>query len=203
MRNPCHLAAAAAALLLSACEKPAGPVGAPAPQVAVPPSATPSAPMVGSALPTQPSLADPVFGPEFVDRAGGSNLFGIAEAKLALTRSKSADVKAFASDMIAAHTKSNAALQAAVDASGQTTDLPTVLPDDLQVRYAALAEAAASGFDKAYLADQVAAHQDALDALRIYARRGDTPALKQFAAAATPIVEDHLARAKALQGPPS
>ena len=101
--------------------------------------------------------------------------------------------------MIEAHTKSNAALQAAVDASGQTTELPTALPDDSQTRYAALALTAAGGFDKAYVADQIAAHQDALEGLRIYARRGDTPALKKFAADAAAVVEDHLTRAKALQ----
>ena len=197
--NTPRLWAAAAALLLSACEKPAPPEAAPAATVAAAPGATTAEPLVASALPAQPSLADPVFGPEFVDRAGGSNLFEIAEAKLALTRSSRADVKAFASAMIEAHTKSNAALQAAVDASGQTTELPTVLPDELQTRYAALALTAAGGFDKAYVADQIAAHQDALEGLRIYARRGDTPALKKFAADAAAVVEDHLTRAKALQ----
>ncbi len=198
MNKPRLWAAATTVLFLSACEKPAGPEGTPAATVAVAPSAA-SEPLVSSALPAQPSLADPVFGPEFVDRAGGSNLFAIAEAKLALTRSNRPDVKAFASAMIDAHTKSNASLQAAVDASGETTELPTALSDDFQARYSALTRVAAGGFDKAYLVDQVGAHQDSLDGMRIYARRGDTPALKKFAADAASVIEAHLASAKTLQ----
>ncbi|MGI8841532.1 MAG: DUF4142 domain-containing protein [Caulobacteraceae bacterium] len=145
-------------------------------------------------------LTNPVFGPDFVDKAGSGDLFEITESKLALSRSTNPQVKDFAGAMIAAHTKSTAALQKAVDESGETVDLPTALPDDLQTKVAALTLiAAGSAFDKAYVADQIAAHQDALGALQNYARRGDTPALKTFAAAAAPVVADHLTRANTLQ----
>jgi putative membrane protein len=155
--------------------------------------------LVASALPALPSVPEPVFGPDFVDTAGTANLFEIDEANLALKRSSNAQVRDFASMMIAAHTKSAAALLAAVEASGQTIEVPSALRDAPQTKLAALAQTAAGGFDKAYMADQVAAHESALIALQAYGRRGDVAGLKKFATDTIPAVEDHLARAKALQ----
>jgi len=196
MNNPRLIAAAAAVLMLSACEKPAGPVNNAGSATT---DATASGTLVASALPALPTVPEPVFGPNFVDSAGTANLFEIAEGRLALKRSGNAAVKAFASMMIDAHTKSTIALQAAVAASGQTIDLPSALPDALQTKLAALTQTDAGSFDQAYMADQLAAHEGALSALQIYARRGDVAALKTFASDTVPTVEDHLARAKALQ----
>ena len=203
MINPLHIAAAAVALLcLSACEKPADPTGAAAltsSNAGQAGDGAESQQVVASALPALPILPNPVFGPDFVDMTGSGDLFGVTEGKLALSRSKSASVRDFATTMIAAQTKSTAALQAAVNASAENTDLPDVLPDELQTKVAALTRVAGGAFDKAYIADQVAANQGALTALRAYARSGDTPALKKFAAGAVPIVESQLTRAQALQ----
>ena len=203
MTKPYAIAGAAVALLcLSACEKPAGPPGAAAlasSEAAKAAGGAESQPLVASALPALPVVPDPVFGPDFVDTAGAGDLFEIAESRLALSRSTNAQVRDFATTMIAAHTKSIAALRAAVDASGETNDLPSILPDELQTKLAALTGTAGGAFDKAYVADQVAAHTGALSAMLNFARRGDTAALKKFAAEAAPIVADHLGRAKALQ----
>ncbi len=190
------LAAAATALFcLSACEKPAGPTGAAAAAAQPPAAADQQSP---SALPALPLVSNPVFGPDFIDTAGSSDLFEIAEGKLALSRSANAKIRDFATMMIAAHGKATAALQAAADASGQAANMPSALPDELQVKIAALTRSPSATFDRAYVADQIAAHQDALSALKTYARDGDTPALKKYAAATAPVVQDHLARAQAL-----
>ena len=202
MINPSRMVAAAVALLcLSACEKPAGPMGAaatvPPAAAQAPAAATPDQPGA-SALPALPLVPNPVFGPDFIDSAGSSDLLEIAESKLALSRSSNAKIRGFAAMMIAAHGKSTAALQAAADASGEAANMPSALPDELQAKLAALTRSPSGTFDRAYVADQIATHQDALSALKTYARDGDTPALKKFAAGAVPIVEDHLTRAKAL-----
>jgi putative membrane protein len=199
MNMPRLIAAAVAVLLLSACEKAAGPENAQG--NAVTPAQTAAAGsgnLVASALPALPSVPEPVFGPDFVDTAGSANLLEIDEANLALKRSSNAQVRDFASMMIAAHTKSTAALQAAVEASGQTIELPSALRDALQTKLATLTQTAVGGFDKAYMADQVAAHESALIALQTYGRRGDVAGLKKFATDTIPTVEDHLTRAKAL-----
>ena len=195
MINPRLIAASVAVLCLSACEKPAGPADAPANA----PTTVASGTLVASALPALPTVPNPVFGPNFVATAGTANLFEIDEAKVALKRTSDAQVKAFASMMLDIHTKSNAALQAAVEASGQNLDLPADLTDALQTKLATLNQTDAGHFDQAYMADQIDAHEGALDAMRIYARRGDVAVLKKFATDAVPVVESHLARAKALQ----
>ena len=80
------LSAALAAILISGlglagCEKAAN--GGPTP------SADDSAETVNrSTVPDLPSLNRPFFSPDLVDRVGGVDLFAIAEAKLALTRSR-------------------------------------------------------------------------------------------------------------------
>jgi putative membrane protein len=54
-------------------------------------------------------------------------------------------------------------------------------------------------FDTAYAADQVAAHQATLDALKSYSTSGDVPALKTFATGLIPTVTAHLNMAKGLK----
>lgn len=203
MINPSRMIASAVALVcLSACEKPAGPIGA----AATASSAAAQAPAAvtpdeagASALPALPLVPNPVFGPDFIDSAGSSDLLEIAEGKLTLSRSSNAEIRDFATMMIATHSKSTAALQAVADASGEAANMPTALPGELQARLTALTRSPTGTFDRAYMADQIATHQDALSALKNFARDGDTPALKKFAAGAAPVIEEHLTRARALQ----
>ena len=107
-------------------------------------------------------------------------------------------MKKFAADMIAAHTKSTAALKKAIADAGQTTlVVVTVLPADLQAKLDDLKKAA--NFDKAYLENQVDAHQGALNLMQRYAQDGDVPAIKAFAAATAPTVQQHYDHAKTLR----
>ncbi len=199
MIHPRLLAALVGVALLSACEKPAGPAGGqvPASPVIVGPNVN------ASAIPDLPVLPDPVFAPQFVAIIAADDLFEIAEGKLAMARSANSQVKDYATAVVAGRAKSLQALQAAVEASGESTELPTVTSDDQQSKITALTATAGAAFDKAYVADQIAAQQGALVALKAYARRGDTPSLKSFAASSVAMVEDHLTRAKALQTAPS
>ena len=60
---------------------------------------------------------------------------------------------------------------------------------------------AASGaeFDRAFLAQQVQAHQKALDMLNGYAAGGEAEPLKQFATKVAPVVQSHLDKARSMQ----
>jgi len=77
---------------------------------------------------------------DFVTKAASTDMFEIAEAKLALKRSTNADVKAFASMMLTDHTKSTAALKAAISSSGQNLVLPAAPPDDMRAKIDALSK---------------------------------------------------------------
>ena len=166
--------AAVAALSLAACGQKTETKGAATPaEQAATPDANPAATVV---TPSNEAAA-----PDFVAKAGASDMFEVDAAKLAQTKAKNPGVKKFADEMVTAHTKSTADLKKAIADSGQTLALPTALPKDLQDKLTDLGKA--DNFDKAYMDNQVDAHQAALDVLQRYAQDGDVPAIKAFAAA--------------------
>ncbi len=183
--------AAIAALSLAACGQKTETQGAATPaEQAATPDANPAA--------TIATPADEAAAPVFVEKASASDLFEVEAAKLAQATSKNAEVKKFAADMVAAHTKSTAALKKAIADAGQTTlTVVTVLPADLQAKLDGLKTA--TNFDKAYLDNQVDAHQGALNLMQRYAQDGDVPAIKAFAAATAPVVQQHFDHAKTLR----
>lgn len=182
---------AVAALSLAACGQKTETKGAATPtEQAATPDANPAATVI---TPSNEAAA-----PDFVAKAGASDMFEVEAAKLAETRSKSPEVKKFAADMVLAHTKSTAALKKAIADSGQTTLAPpAALPKDLQDKLTDLGKA--DNFDKAYMDNQVDAHQAALDVMQRYAQDGDVPAIKAFAAATAPVVQQHLDMARKIR----
>lgn len=185
--------AAIAALSLAACgpktEETKG-AATPAEQAATP-DANPAA--------TVPTPADETKADVFAAKAADSDMFEIAAAKLAATRSTNPSVKKFAMAMEKAHTATSTELKAAIAASGATITLPTMLSADAQGKIDDLTKADAKDFDKKYADSQVDAHQAALNLLQRYAQDGDTPAIKAFAAATAPKVQEHLNMAEGLK----
>jgi len=59
-----------------------------------------------------------------------------------------------------------------------------------------------AAFERAYVTDQVTAHETALGVVQAYSEGGDVPALKSFAADAVTMVSDHLKQARTLGPPP-
>ncbi len=186
------ISAAFAALSFAACSPKVETKGAATPnEQAATPDANPAA--------TVPTPADETKAEVFVAKAAASDMFEVQAAKLAATRSTNEQVKAFAKKMEAAHTKSTNALTVAIAASGAAIALPTMLPEDLQAKLDDLRKAEDKDFDKKYADGQVDAHQAALNLLQRYAQDGDTPAIKAFAAATAPTVQEHLNTAEGLK----
>jgi putative membrane protein len=185
--------AAFAALSLAACgQKATETKGAATPaEQAATPDANPAA--------TVPTPSDETKAGTFVAKAAASDMFEIEAAKLALKRSTNAEIKAFAGKMEKAHTKTTEDLKAAIAASGAAITPPTMLPEDLQGKLDDLTKADDKDFDKDYADSQVDAHQAALNLLQRYAQDGDTPAIKAFAAATAPAVQEHLNMAEGLK----
>ena len=185
--------AAVAALSLAACgQKTDETKGAATPaEQAATPDANPAA--------TVPTPADETKADVFAMKAADSDMFEIEAAKLAATRSTNPSVKKFAAAMEKAHTATSTELKAAIAASGATITLPTMLSSDAQSKLDDLMKADAKDFDKKYADSQVDAHQAALNLLQRYAQDGDTPAIKAFAAATAPKVQEHLNQAEGLK----
>jgi len=55
-----------------------------------------------------------------------------------------------------------------------------------------------AAFDRAYVRDQIQGHEQAVELLEGYSKRGDNDALKQLASTLLPTIKEHLQRAETL-----
>ncbi|WCT72674.1 DUF4142 domain-containing protein [Sphingomonas naphthae] len=147
----------------------------------------------------QAAAAATTGGQVFANTVAASDAFEIASSKLAADNGASAGVKKFATQMISAHTESTAKLKTTASALSPAVTPDPTLSADQQAKLDALKAAKGSEFDTAYAADQVAAHEQALQLLQDYGASGDVPELKQFATGLAPKVAAHLNMAKGLK----
>lgn len=134
----------------------------------------------------------------FVTRASSANLVAVEESRLALDRSGAPQVKAFARRLVEDHASAETALQVAADGSG--AEVPRTLDQDQQARVTALRGKSGADFDKAYVADQVAVHSNALTLYGDYMLLGDNAKLQALATKMIRITEAQLKDAQALSG---
>jgi putative membrane protein len=200
MKHALMLTAAAAALALAACNKPAEKTAAATTEAAQTATAATGAAQdaVGAAV-GQTSAA--TLGSHdtgaFVSNASQSDMYEVEAAKIAATRAKNADVKAFAKSMVIDHTAMMNQMKPLVTAAGQKP--ADKLDERRQGFIDNLKSASAADFDKTYIDQQVAAHGEALTLMQGYADAGGDAGLKAGAAKAIPKVQAHLDKAKAIQ----
>jgi putative membrane protein len=125
----------------------------------------------------------------------------IAAGKIAQTKASNADVKAFAREMVQAHTALD---KQGTKASGQTAATNAAIRDSVVNANKAMSsqlQSAASGaeFDKAYIDGQVQGHQNALSFLQAAQNQAQDADVKRMITAAIPDVQKHLDRARTLQ----
>lgn len=156
----------------------------------------PDGPMApGGAMAGDPS--NPLTAAGFVPMAASSDQFEIQSSQLALQASANQSIKNYANMMIAHHGQTTAALTAATQSAGLPPPPPMMLPREQQMLDQLRAAGTGQAFDDAYKAMQIQGHQAALQLNQGYASGGDVPALRQ-AAAAVPIIQQHLTAAQAL-----
>ncbi len=56
-----------------------------------------------------------------------------------------------------------------------------------------------AAFDRAYVRDQIKAHEQAVELLETFSKRGDNNALKQLASSLLPMIKEHLQLAEGLR----
>lgn len=135
---------------------------------------------------------------EFAQSVAQSDGYELAAARAALTESRSPQVRAFADQMMADHTRTAQALADAAKASGLAPPRPHVGAD--QGRFlASLQSLRGAEFDREYARQQVMAHTSALTTVRGYADKGTDPNLRRAAAAAAPVIEHHLQMARQMK----
>ena len=136
---------------------------------------------------------------DFIAKASATDAFEVEAGKVAVQRSKTAEVRDFANMMVTDHTKTTSDLrQILVKDKLPFSAHPS--PDPNQAKLLTdLKGATQKGFDRAYVHTQVVAHEAALKLMQTYAANGDNPDLKAAAAKTAPIVSRHLEMARALE----
>ncbi|HAL07783.1 MAG TPA: DUF4142 domain-containing protein [Brevundimonas sp.] len=135
----------------------------------------------------------------YVPNAAMGDMYEIQAADIALERSQNAQVKELAQMIKTDHTAASAALKTAAGQAAPDTTLPTELDQRRKGLIDNLRSASAANFDKTYVDQQVAAHEEAVTLHRGFSNNTDVPALAEHARTVLPKIEAHLARAKQLQ----
>ena len=135
---------------------------------------------------------------QFVEMAGRSNNFEIAAAKVAVERTKDAEVKKFAEQMITDHGKAGLALNAAAGVT-QKAMVPVTLDAAGTQKVDLLKAASDTDFDKTYIDQQVEAHREAVALFTSYSLNGDRGNLKDYAGDTLPTLKQHYEMAQMLQ----
>jgi putative membrane protein len=198
MKTPLLFAAAAAmALSLAACQKkadePAADAGTSNAAVNTAQDATGAA--VGAVASNTAAATNSTD--QFVTGLVTGNTYEIEAGKIAESKGQSPGVKALGKMLVSDHTALGKDAEPALKASGKP------IPTELDLRRKGMIDnlnaAKPADFDKAFLSQQEAAHQETLTLLKGYADGGDDAGLKTVATGAIPKVQAHLDKVHELQ----
>lgn len=194
-RHSLLVAAALAALSLAACQKKDAAPAASDPgtsNAAVNATQDAASAAVGAAA----AVTGPVSTDAFVTNAAISDMYEIQAGQIAEAKGQSAEVKAFGKQMVVDHTALSNAMKPLIIAAGKTA--PTGLDERRKGLIDNLNAAAPADFDKVYISQQQAAHNEALTLMQGYADHGDDAGLKGGATKALPKIKAHLSHVQGL-----
>lgn len=135
----------------------------------------------------------------YVPAAAMGDLYEIQAAEIALERSARADVKALAQMIRTDHAAASAALKGNSPSAAPGLAIPTDLDQRRKGLLDNLRSAGVGDFDKVYVDQQVAAHEEAVTLHRGFSNKTDAPALAQHARTVLPKIEAHLLEAQEIQ----
>lgn len=149
---------------------------------------------------TAPAARASLSAEEYARRQAQGELFEIALSQLILDKSEDQGVRAFAEQMVTAHTASLEKLRAA--AGTMAALLPATLDSTQQNTLFRLENISGMKFNMEYMQLQIDGHKAALDLNRRYASGGTDPALRQYASDSVPMIQDHLNMAQKVRVAP-
>lgn len=135
----------------------------------------------------------------YVPNAAMADMYEIQAAEIAAEKSQNAGVRELAGMIRTDHTASSEMLMGLVPTAAPGVAVPTELDERRQGLIDNLRAASAADFDKVFIDQQVAAHQEALTLHRGFSDNSDHPELANFAGGLVPKLEAHLERAQSLQ----
>jgi putative membrane protein len=140
-----------------------------------------------------------VGGQQYVELAGGSDLYEIESARLALEKAQRSEVRELAQMILNDHERSTRELTSAARQAQPALTVSPQMNTEQQANIQALRSANGAAFDQAWLDQQVQAHEKALTLVTGYAQSGDVPSLRQHAGSVAGPIQQHLTRARELQ----
>ena len=147
---------------------------------------------VNSVLGVSPSTQD------FVTQAAISDMFEIESSRMAVEKASDAETKAFANQMITAHTKTSSELKGLISSQKVSATVPAQMDDSHRSMLDKLRSLDPAAFTKQYRSDQEKAHENAVSLFKRYADGGENAALKDWAGKTLPELQHHLDMAKKL-----
>ena len=139
----------------------------------------------------------PLSDKEFVMRAAQGGMTEVELGKQASEKASSSEVKDFGSRMVKDHTQANDELKSLAEKKGIT--LSSSLDARHQGMVDKLGKLSGSAFDKAYVSNQVRAHEMTVKLFKEEAQSGQDPDLKAFASRTLPTLEDHCSSITGIQ----
>lgn len=135
---------------------------------------------------------------DYIRNAAIGDMFEIAAAQVAVSRSHDPALQQFARMMVADHK----AMENRLATDLQRAEFSMTLPDTLDAAHILLVQQLQSAndrdFDSAFLQQQIMTHESALRLHLTYAQSGRDGSLRHYAAAAIPKIRSHLAAAEEL-----
>jgi putative membrane protein len=135
---------------------------------------------------------------DFAAMAAQSDDYEIQAGRDALTQAADPRVRAFAQEMVDAHTRTSQNLRSATAAANLSAPQSAISGDQARL-LSALQSLRGAEFDRTYIRQQVLAHNQALAVTQNYASAGAEPNLRGAAQATLPVIKHHLEMAEQLR----
>jgi putative membrane protein len=140
----------------------------------------------------------PVSTTDYVQQSAMTDHFEIQAGEIAAQKSQNPAIREFGRHMVNEHAQSSAKLKTVLVAGRVKATVPSTLDRKHQELVQQLKDQSGDEFDQTFIQAQLQGHRDALDLQRAYSQSGDNDSLRQFAAEATPMVQEHLAKLEVL-----
>lgn len=127
----------------------------------------------------------------FVRNAVLGDLYEIEAAELALSRGTQ-PIRNIAQEMLSEHRQNSQRLISTAKRVESETEVPSDLDERRRGMIDNLRTAPDDEFEKVFVQQQKAAHEEALDLYRTYAEEGESEPLREFAGQTLPVLKRHL-----------
>ena len=140
-----------------------------------------------------------VTAPEFVKKAGAAGMAEVEMGKLGSQKATNPDVKAFAKQMVADHTKANKELAAAAQAKGlEVPSSPDMMHKAMVKKFEG--QSADKDFDHDFMEQMVKDHKAVVELFGVASRDENLdPDLRALAKKTLPVLQQHMKDAQSLE----